>query len=126
MSINSFQFESPSAKHSGVSAAPSIPGFMEDADYEVEANSPSELQCQATDISEFISTTLTWWKHGSGEAPEYIQSGNVFTPGGILPLDYTFTRDDQDVVFYCVAQPYDTSCVTNLESARLTMDVLRE
>ena len=110
----------------GVYGAPGIPGVYIDTVYPVMEDSPSDLRCVATNITDFTPTILTWWRLETPGGPEPINTGSNIMPGGILPLDYTFTRDDQDVVFYCVAEPSDRSCGTKLESAWLTMDVLRE
>ena len=106
-----------------MSGAPGIPGVYTDTVYAVVDNSPSDLQCVATNITDFTPTTLTWWKLETTGGPQPLNIGSGIGPGGILPLDYTFTRDDQDVVFYCESSPPDTSCGTKLQSVKLTMDV---
>ena len=86
-------------------------------------NSLSDLQCVATNITDFTHANLTWWRLETTGGPQVIHTHSGIGPSGILPLDYTFTRDDQDVVFYCESSPPDTSCGSKLQSVKLTMDV---
>ena len=43
-------------------------------------------------------------------------------PGGVLVLDHTFTRDDQNVKLFCEAKPNDTQC-DSLASVNITLNV---
>ena len=63
---------------SGVSGAPVIPGVYVyiDTVYPVMDNSPSDLQCVATDITDFTPTTLTWWRQGTTGGLVSVQEGS--------------------------------------------------
>ena len=43
-------------------------------------------------------------------------------PGGVLVLDHTFTRADQNVKVFCVAELNDTQC-DSLASVNITLNV---
>ena len=101
--------------------APVIPGHDTDGTLDVFEGDTSTLQCQAANNTESNPVTLAWYRIQPNMTAEINQLENV-QPGGVLVLDHTFTRADQNVKVFCVAELNDTQC-DSLASVNITMNV---
>ena len=101
--------------------APVIPGHDTDGTLDVFEGDTSTLQCQAANNTESKPVTLTWYRIQPNMTAEINQQENV-QPGGVIVLDHTFTRADQNVKLFCEAKPTDTQC-DSLASVNVTLNV---